>query len=142
VKSRGKDDASISGIRDRRPSKCERRLSHLDIELLRSCGMRVSSGRVAEVEKTNPYEAVKSNPTPAPSSRMNVPSSDHHSRPDFVSEYSVETDKNKKTIKVAKTVRRRQQCRDVALWPPIASFWLRQQGQGEDSFSFPSRGEI
>ena len=51
VKSRGKDDASISGIRDRRPSKCERRLSHLDIELLRSCGMRVSSGRVVEVKR-------------------------------------------------------------------------------------------
>ena len=50
VKSRGKDDASIPGIRDGPRGKYERRLSHLDIELLRSCGMHVSSGRVAEVK--------------------------------------------------------------------------------------------
>ena len=50
VKSRGKDDASIPGIRDGPRGKYERLLSHLDIELLRSCGMHVSSGRVAEVK--------------------------------------------------------------------------------------------
>ena len=50
VKSRGKDDASIPGIRHGPRGKYERRLSHLDIELLRSCGTHVSSARVAGVK--------------------------------------------------------------------------------------------
>jgi hypothetical protein len=50
VKSRGKGDALIPGIRHGPRGKYERRLSHLDIELLRSCGMHVSGARVAEVK--------------------------------------------------------------------------------------------
>jgi hypothetical protein len=93
--NRGKDDASIPGIRDGPPGKYERRLSHLGIELLRSCGdTYVSSGRIAEVGDAHPYEAVKSNPTPSSSSRMDAPFSACCSRLDLVSENSVENGQN------------------------------------------------
>jgi hypothetical protein len=122
VKSRGKDDTSIPGILDGPRGKYEHRLPHLDIELLRSCRMHVSSARVAEGDNANPYEAVKSNPTAGSFSGVYVLSPDPRSRPDLVSENSAETDKYKKITEIAKTARRRQRRRDVALRPSMASF--------------------